>query len=189
MAMREAGTSPRIDVVFDTYKEQSIKSFERRQQGEDQEEVHQLLNISSSQIVRQWRQFLSKVSNKTSLICFLVDEWTKEEHTTRLQGRKLFATVDDHCYRIMRGVKEEIADLKSTHEEADGRLLLHAYHAAKEGYEGIVICAADTDVFIMALAVQDQIGKPLFVKQHAGTRTHIWNTHLHHLLDSLSASL
>ena len=42
--------------------------------------------------------------------------------------------------------------------------LLHAAHAAKDGYQAVVVCSEDTDVFIMLLAFHDAIGVPLFQK-------------------------
>ncbi|XP_020607467.1 uncharacterized protein LOC110046131 [Orbicella faveolata] len=76
MAMKEGVWCNRID-VFDTYKELAIKNSERQLRGE--ESGHQLVNISRTQIVRQWRNFLPRVSNETSLITFIVNEWMSGE--------------------------------------------------------------------------------------------------------------
>ena len=54
-----------------------------------------------------------------------------------------------------------------------GRLLLHAAHAVEEGYEGVVVCSEDTDVFIMALAFHDKIEASLFQKCGTKTRTRV----------------
>jgi hypothetical protein len=62
-------------------------------------------------------------------------------------------------------------ELRSTHEEADGRLLLHADHAAKEGYKAVLISSVDTDVFILCLAFQKRIKAPLFQKCGSKNRT------------------
>ena len=70
--LREGQQSSRIDVVFDTYRETSIKNIERTLRGE--EEGLQLQNISEAQMVKQWRKFLRQANNKTSLIKFLVSE-------------------------------------------------------------------------------------------------------------------
>ncbi len=51
---------------------------------------------------------------------------------------------------------------------ADGRLLLHAVHAARE-CEAVLVCSEDTDVFILCLAFHDRIRAPLF--QKCGTKT------------------
>ena len=50
MVLREGKHSKRIDVVFDTYKENSIKGSERLLRGE--ETGHQFQSIASTQIVR-----------------------------------------------------------------------------------------------------------------------------------------
>ena len=87
MTLREGSQSSRIDVVFDTYKENSIKNSERSQRGE--ETGHELQGITGTQMVRQWRSFLTKVSNKTSVIKFIVHEWRKAEYRAKLQQKKV----------------------------------------------------------------------------------------------------
>ena len=86
----------------------------------------------------------------------------------KLQDKILYTTVDDKCYKITSRGSEEVPELQCQQEEADGRLLFHAVHAARQGYQAIVICAEDTDVFIMCLAFHDKIWVPLF--QKCGTR-------------------
>ena len=154
-------------VVFDTYKEVSIKNTERSIRGYGS--GHQLQCITGTQIVRQWREFLSSVNNKSSLIAFLVGEWMKPEFRDKLQGKLLHATVGDKCFRITSQNSVEVAALCCQHEEADGRLLFHAANAAKDGYQAVVICSEDTDVFILSLAFQYKISVPLF--QKCGTKT------------------
>ena len=58
----------------------------------------------------------------------------------------------------------QVSALQCHLEEADGRLLLHAAHAANEGYQAVVVCSEDTVVFIMLLAFHDKIVVPLFHK-------------------------
>ena len=41
-------------------------------------------------------------------------------------------------------------------------MLLHAAHAAADGFNAVAVVAEDTDVFIMCLAFQNQYGVPLF---------------------------
>ena len=58
MALNEGGPqSTRIDIVFVTYREISIKNVEKGIRGEVQ--GVQLANITATQIIRQWRRFLS----------------------------------------------------------------------------------------------------------------------------------
>lgn len=130
----EARDCSRVDVVFDTYNSMSIKNCERLARHEDVT-FHQLLNIGPAQIVRQWRQFLSSVSNKNSLIRFLVSEWQTVSYKEMLSGKVVYLTCEKLCYRIaIHGEVNLIPELESTHEEADGRLLLHAKHASSHGF-------------------------------------------------------
>ena len=152
--------------MFDTYKKSSIKNSERSVRSD--ESGHELQGITTTQKVRQWRSFLTKVTNKTSLIIFIVNEWRKAHCREKLQNKVLYATVDDKCYKINSQDSKEVPVLQCKQEEADGRLLLHAAHAARQGYCSVVICSEDTDVFIMCSSFCDQIEAPLF--QKCGTR-------------------
>ena len=154
-----------------TYQENSIKNSERSVRGE--ETGHQLQSITSAQIVRQWRTFLSSITNKTSLITFIVSEWRKARCREKLQEKVFYVTVDDKCYRITSQGSVAVPALQCRQEVADGRLLLHATHAVREGYQAVVICSEDTDVFIMSLAFHDKIGAPLFQKCCTKTRRRI----------------
>jgi hypothetical protein len=163
MILREGCESNRIDVVFDRYQGQSIKNSERMMRGQCSGiNLHD--NITPAQIARQWRNFFDQTSNKTNLITFLVTEWKKKQHSERLKDKVLFVTCEDKCFKITHNSNQDIFDLKSAHEEADGRLLLHANHAAKEGYQAVLICSGDTDVFILCLAFHESIKTQLFQK-------------------------
>jgi len=109
MAMKEGVWCNRIDVVFDTYKELSIENSERQLRGE--ESGHQLVNISTTQLGRG-RNFLTRVSNKTSLITFIVNEWRKEACRQKLEEKLLYANAGDTCYRITTEGSEEVPTLK-----------------------------------------------------------------------------
>ena len=154
-------------MVFDTYEQMSIKTLERTNRGEEQ--GLQLHRIAATQLVRQWRAFLKQGNNKSSLIEFLVQEWQTAKYTDKLPGKDLFVTHLEKCWKINGNHCEEVPELTSRHEEADGRLLLHAAHAAAAGYSAVVICSEDTDVFVLCLAFSQQIGVPLF--QRCGTQT------------------
>ena len=106
--------------------------------------------------------------DKTSLITFIVSDWRKVQYREKLHGKVLYATVDDKCYRITSHGSVEVPALQCHQEEADGRLLFHAIHADREGYQAAVICSEDTDIFIMSLAFHDKIGASLF--QKCGTK-------------------
>ncbi|KAK3741562.1 hypothetical protein QZH41_002944 [Actinostola sp. cb2023] len=171
MALNEGGPqSSRIDIVFDTYREISIKNVERSIRGEVQ--GVQLSNLTESQIIRQWRTFLSQIKNKTSLIRFLAEEWKKEKYKEMLErrGKIMYVTCEDKCWKITGENVEEVPELFSSQEEADTRLLLHAVHAAQAGYETVIVNSEDTDVFILLLAFSSSINSHLLQKCCSNTR-------------------
>ena len=110
MALNEGGKSNRIDVVFDTYRENSIKNSERLLRGE--ESGHQLQAITGTQIFRQWRSFLTRVKNKNNLGSLIVREWMKAGFREKLQQKALYATVSDKCYRIKSDGSNEVQALQ-----------------------------------------------------------------------------
>ncbi|KAK3747382.1 hypothetical protein QZH41_002637 [Actinostola sp. cb2023] len=169
--LHEGFQSNRIDVVFDTYRDVSIKNAERTMRGEVAG-VH-LSDISATQLVKQWRKFLSEVKNKTSLIKFISQEWRGEECTGRLRGKTLFVAAESECWKITEEGSENVAELKSNQEEADTRMLLHAAHAAQEGYEAVAISSEDTDVFILLLNFSSIINAKLFMRCGSRTRTRL----------------
>ena len=63
----------------------------------------------------------------------------------------------------------EVSLLRSNHEEADIRLLLHANHAAAT-CDKVIINSPDTDVLILAIAMQHQIQKEIFFQTGTGNR-------------------
>ena len=98
MALRKGSRSNNIDFVFDTYRENSIKNSERSARGS--ETGHQLQGITGTQIVRQWRSFLTGVINKTSLIIFIVRVWSKAGYRKKLNEKVLYVTANDKYYII-----------------------------------------------------------------------------------------
>ena len=132
MTLNEGHDSEHIDVVFDVYREESIKNAEREKRGSST--GHEFRSIKADHRIHQWRKFLTSSSNKTQLIQLLSEEWRKERYRDKLTGKKLFVTANNLCFEISSGGSRIREDLKSTQEEADTRMLLHASHAANAGY-------------------------------------------------------
>ena len=112
MVLGEGAHSKRIDVVFDTYQEMWIKNSQRSLRGE--ESGHPLQNITSAQIVKQWRSFLRKVNNKTALIGFIVREWRTERLRQKLNDKELYATTETLCFKITSQASEEVTALSAS---------------------------------------------------------------------------
>jgi len=164
--------SSRIDVVFDVYRDHSIKSAERVNRGSQE-------GITFSQIrpghkIKNWRRLLACAESKNHLIQFLVDSWKDPKRRQQLSNKTMFVTCGEKCIKFTQESHEEIEALKSDQEEADTRLLLHAKHASVS-YPALLIIADDTDVFIIALGLCRQINSEMFIRRGNKTRLRLVN--------------
>ena len=77
----------RIDVVFDEYRNKSIKNIERsrRSRGE-----LVFKRIVASAEIKKWGS--SSNENKNSLVTFIVSEWNKREYRSKILHKNLFVT-------------------------------------------------------------------------------------------------
>ena len=167
--LHEGVRSHRIDVVFDTYREDSIKNVDRSNRGSTT--GIQFRNMAPGHRIQQWRKFLSSSANKANLIRFLVAEWKTPKLREKLNDKQLYVASEETCLHITNDQWAEVAELQSNQEEADTRILLHAAHAAEEGYIAVVVTADDTDVMVICLAFSPDISCPLF--QKCGTKNRV----------------
>ena len=81
MVLNEGTSSDRIDVVFNDYREDSIKSAERENRGEGS--GSEFLKLQADSQVKQWQKFLCSSWNKQALIVFVTEEWQKEKYADK----------------------------------------------------------------------------------------------------------
>ena len=148
--------STRLDVVFDVYKELSIKNAEREKRGNTVSGV-QLNTIMPGHKVQQWKSVLRCSASKTALTNFLFNEWQKPEYLNKLEGKSIFVTNQSQCVMLSHGRVSPVPELETSQEEADTRMLLHAKHASRT-HNAIIIISEDTDVIVLALAFFRNIG-------------------------------
>ena len=166
--MRAAASSERVDVVFDVYKQMSIKDAERATRGSDT--GIRFTNILSGHKIQQWRRLLCCGASKMKLVQFIVDQWQETRKRQILGEKVMYVTSGETCTKITCDEVVEIDELKTSQEEADTRILLHAKHASPD-VSSVVIVAEDTDVFILSLAFHDTISCNIFIKCGTKTRT------------------
>ena len=104
--------SNRKDVVFDVYRDVSIKNAEGSKRSSRQEGVR-YKNILPSYQVKSWNKFLSVSSNKTEAVKFIVSEWKKPEFISRSQNRLLFVTLGDECWKLSSTGIEFVPELQT----------------------------------------------------------------------------
>ena len=133
----------RIDVVWDTYVEDSLKAQTRMNRVSG----NHLRVSNSTNIPVDWKSFLRCDANKDSRFHLLADA-IREFHPP--QQKQVIST---YGHNVVSSAIADLSDLSCTHEEADTRLLFHASHSFHHGFTKLMIHATDTDVAVLAIAV------------------------------------
>ena len=131
----------RIDVVWDQYKPNSLKSQTRDKRGKG---VRRRVD-GSTNMPGNWQQFLRIDANKAELFSFLAQHITTIDATKEIvttQGEEVYVSVQRDTSRLS----------PCNHEEADTRMILHVADAIHEGYMKILLRTVDTDVVVLAVA-------------------------------------
>ena len=66
--LNEGGTSDRVDVIFDDYREESVKNAEQENRGEGSGSEY--CNIQADHKIKQWEKFRCNSKNKQAFIVF-----------------------------------------------------------------------------------------------------------------------
>ena len=151
-----ARSATRIDVVFDVYKENSIKDVERLRRSSGELVVKKIVATSS---IKQWNQLLSSGDLKNKLVDFFVTEWKRDQ--SAIGDKTIFVTNNRFAYKLTTDSYQMVEELESDHEEADTRMLLHAKHASLTHER--IISTPDNDVFVIALAKLADIEARLYM--------------------------
>lgn len=154
--MQKLQSSSRLDLVWDTYRADSLKASARAKRGKG---VRRRVTAEGA-IPSSWENFLREDTNKTQLFKFLSEAlilWFN------LKDKQLVVTDGEEVCS-----KPPLSELSSlapcTHEEADGRMMLHVSHAARHGHKEIMVRTFDTDVVMLAVSVV----------QHLQPETELW---------------
>ena len=83
-----------VDVVFDVYRDVSIKNVERSKRVSVSDGI-KYKNILPAYTVKSWSKLLSVTSNKTEIVRFLVSQWKTEAFRSKLGDRKMYVTTED----------------------------------------------------------------------------------------------
>jgi hypothetical protein len=142
--LKKYGMFSEIHMVFDTYLNDSLKTTERARRQKGMEPVrYRILGNDNIKLV-PLKKLLSHTETKDEItVAFseaLIAAGRREKKnvTVSFRGEALSTFMN--------------ADrLRSTHEEADTKLILHAVDAAQRGATRIRIFSPDTDVLVLAI--------------------------------------
>ena len=138
----------RIDLVWDTYIPDSLKSSTRQRRGKGiRRRVLGKTNVPSN-----WKEFLRVDENKVELFEFLTNEVMKRSH-----AKWVYATDKES---VLCSHQDADTDFISpcNHEEADTRVIIHAFDAARKGSQKLLIRTVDTDILVLAIAYVERLG-------------------------------
>ena len=150
----------RIDVVFDEYRDVSIKNIERQRRSRGHLSFQQI--VGSAQ-VKQFGSFLYSNANKNALIKFVLEEWKQHKYRIKIkESIEFFVTDKQKAYMVSQSAVVEDLGLRCSHEEVDTRMILHANHAASSSYNKVMIASPDTDAFVILLTLHISIDANIY---------------------------
>ena len=160
--------SHRIDVVFDTYREDSINNADIYRAGGALQEYS---SETWCQVTGSCNGGFSAARPIRPTSMFLVAEWKISKLREKLNDKQLYVASKETWLHITKDQWAEVAGLQSHQEEANTRIILHAACAATQGYRAVVVTADDTDVVVLCLAFFAVKSCPLF--QKCGTKNRV----------------
>ena len=95
LVLHGGSQSHRIDVVFDVYRETSIKNAEMYNRRSST--AVQYRNIAGGLNIQQWRKFLCNSCNKSSLIKFILEQWKLPKYREKPHDKSLYGTCEEVC--------------------------------------------------------------------------------------------
>ena len=106
--------------------------------------------------------------NKANLTSFLSTQLMMEARTTHPTRNVITAGGFEEQTVVASSQESDVYPLKSSHEEDDTRIILHAKAACRDGYERDIISCRDTDVLVLLTHFAGQLSRELWMR--AGTR-------------------
>ena len=136
----ELKRSTRVDIVWDQYRETSIKGSTREKRGTG---TRQRVS-GSAKVPKNWPDFLASAANKTELFSFLA---TRLAQGHIQYDKCLYITSADEVLSAGPGPAMGACN----HEEADTRVIVHVLHALQHANVGLVL-TGDTYVVVILLS-------------------------------------
>ena len=158
-----------VTLVFDRYREISIKDIERNRRGATS--ISTQTHIVGNREVHNYRNFLKSSGNKERLAAFICDFICEKGGEALSYGKSITLAGGFSDGELVKKVETDsitdMEELYSNHEEADTRLLLHATYSAKD-YSRVIVRCDDTDVLILLLYYYSRGELSEEVYMHAG---------------------
>ena len=135
----------RIDVVCDSYFDNSLKTHTRETRG-----CGQFFPFTETTLIPKNFQgsFLRHNKNKVALNSFLAERLLTHD----FGGAIVFISVNDEIMCNSSDVSTSYLSMGCTQEEADTKIIVHAKHCHLSGFRKVVVKTVDTDVITLVLS-------------------------------------
>ena len=145
--------TPRVDAIWDTYQEASLKSQTRAKRGETscrRTRVSAKIPIPKGD---EWQKFLKDNQNKDELFQCIGRELQRS--TVESTDHLLTTNADI----VLSNKATDITALSPCQqEEADTRMMLHLRHATMQGHTEAYVRTVDSDVFVLTINIFHELG-------------------------------
>ncbi|MES9881863.1 MAG: hypothetical protein ABW185_13375 [Sedimenticola sp.] len=153
IASNMQGEVQRLDIVWDTYPEESLKLQAQEKRGTGTMVARTVVKGSTA-IPTSWKHFLQNRDNKVNLFRFLSNAVV--DASANISQVLLYSTKDDLVIvNTIHGKSQ--ADLQTispcNHEEADGRMFLHVADASRQGHSKVLVRTVDSDVVVIGISM------------------------------------
>jgi hypothetical protein len=147
-------STTRVDAVWDTYKESSLKTQTRDRRGQGQRtRISPTVPLPKG---AQWQRFLQDSNNnKDDFFQFVSLELHKCTTTPDAQ----FHLITTKGEIALTNKQVDLSGLSPCQqEEADTRMMLHLHHAAQQGHTKAYLRTVDSDVVVLAISLFHELG-------------------------------
>ena len=148
MIKSEVAKVDRVDVVFDTYRKDSLKATTRKKRGKG---IRRKVE-AGTQPPNNWNSFLCIEENNVELFRFLsmsvIDIAHPERNTLCAFDEDVICTSNHNLRNVSPCIQEK----------GDTRVFLHIKDMAENGLRKIQIRTVDTDVIVITLALFERLG-------------------------------
>ena len=141
---------PAVHVVFDRYLLNSLKSQTREKRGDDVSRLTSV-HIQGKMNIPDWKSSLTNGSFKAKLTKFYTLYIAEHCNTCINMNQHVYVSggIDEKALKVSNDVVHIIEQLRSNHEEADTRMLLHVAYQARHNAKRVIVVSPDTDVFVL----------------------------------------
>ena len=147
--MSQLNADDRVDIVWDTYKVDSLKSSTREKRGKG---IRRRVTPSTA-VPKNWQDFLRVDDNKEELFHYLSQvssAWASDSNKE--------IVVTDGIEVLVSPVRYTTSLAPCLYEGADTRMFVYAADAASRGHKKMIVRTVDTDVVVLAVSVFEQLG-------------------------------